>query len=166
MLANGHVFTGWGSVPAVSEVRADGSPVLFATFGHYPVMNYRAYSFEWVGRPLTLPSLAAFARSAAVGSPTYLHASWNGATEIRDWVFYGSAVREGGFVELGRARWAGFETEFVSWAGFRGWVYVEAVDETGTVLGKSAVVGTFVPGAGLAERCGDDGCPAATGYYR
>lgn len=144
-LPNGHIFTGWGSVAAVSEVRADGSPVLFATFGRYPVMNYRAYSFEWVGRPLTAPSLAAFARDTAPGTPVSLYTSWNGATEVREWVFYGSAEREAGFTVLGSAAWEGFETEFVG-AGFNAWVYAEAVDGAGTVLGRSATVGTVISG--------------------
>ncbi|EON61725.1 hypothetical protein W97_00941 [Coniosporium apollinis CBS 100218] len=144
-LPNGHIFTGWGSVAAVSEVRADGEPVLFATFGRYPIMNYRAYSFEWVGRPLTAPSLAAFARDTAPGTPMSIYASWNGATEVREWVFHGSAEREAGFTVLGSAAWEGFETEFVG-AGFNAWVYAEAVDGAGTVLGRSATVGTVVSG--------------------
>src|ERR1700761_6796842 len=49
VMSNGNVFINYGSVPAVSEHKADGTPVLFATFGVYPVMNYRGFSFNWTG---------------------------------------------------------------------------------------------------------------------
>lgn len=161
MLPNGNFFNGWGNVDALSEHTADGTPLLLATWGAYPVMNYRAWSFNWTASPKTQPALYSFARNAS--APTSVFVSWNGATEVKSWKFYGGA--EKGSVEnvLGETDKTGFETAF-SADGYNAWVSVEALDAQGTVLSRSDPWRTFVPNAVYADSCDDVACPEATGY--
>ena len=57
-LSNGNVFVGWGSEPVFSEFAEDGD-LLFSARLPAEVESYRAFRHPWIGRPDTLPALAA-----------------------------------------------------------------------------------------------------------
>ncbi|KAF2084729.1 hypothetical protein K490DRAFT_68486 [Saccharata proteae CBS 121410] len=161
LLPNGGYFNGWGSEDDITEYAADGTPVLHATFGAYPVMNYRAFTYNWTAAPTTSPALYAYAQNAS--APTALYVSWNGATEVAGWRFFGGDETGNVTTSLGEAKWAGFETGFMA-DGYYPYVYAEAVAENGTSLGKSSVGNTFVPNALYASSCDAVACPTATAY--
>jgi hypothetical protein len=81
-LPDGHVFVGWGSQRWFTEFDRDGRVLLDGRFGGEGTDSYRAYRFEWVGRPAEPPALAV----EPDGDGRYVaHASWNGATEVVRW---------------------------------------------------------------------------------
>ncbi|OCL08991.1 hypothetical protein AOQ84DRAFT_30295 [Glonium stellatum] len=139
IFSNGAVFHGWGSVPSISETNTNGEPVLFATYGAYPVMNYRAYSFPWNGFPLDKPTLVAPAQSQNVATPVVAYVSWNGATEVETWRFYGSLTNTGPFSVIGKVKKAGFETIFTS-AVYYDFIFVEAVGSNGESWSNSSII--------------------------
>lgn len=134
--ASGNAFIGWGHSPAFSEHLATGETVLDVQFAPWPDNvtpapdNYRAYKMDWAATPWWDPAVAV--RANAQGDLN-VYASWNGATEVREWVVRGN---EGGV--LARARRMGFETQLS--VGPRVWVrrlWVEALDGDGVVLRAS-----------------------------
>lgn len=97
---------------------------------------------DWVGKPNTLPALKTFASPNGrdeMSSTSYV--SWNGATEVVSWEFFGSDERVGEYQSLGTISKAGFETSFIS---INAWKYtrVHAKDAKGNILGKSSPVET------------------------
>jgi hypothetical protein len=70
--------------------------------------------------------------------------SWNGATEVKDWVFYKSTEDGRTQVRIGSKPREGFETPF-EWEGFASYVVVEGMDKTGNSLGSSKVIKTEEP---------------------
>jgi hypothetical protein len=139
LLDNGGTFIGWGSVPAISETNADGEDVLFAEFGSY-VYNYRAYTFNWTGRPLEDPTLVLPAQIQNSSSPITAYVSWNGATEVQTWRFWGSINNQSGFETLGEVQKNGFETSWTN-STYIPFVFAEALASDGTSLGNSSIVG-------------------------
>jgi hypothetical protein len=81
MLANRHVFVGWGQNPWFTEFDAGGHVVFD---GHFDknADSYRAYRLVWHGRPANRPAIAV--RRTGPGLVT-VYASWNGATDVRRW---------------------------------------------------------------------------------
>jgi hypothetical protein len=133
-LPNGHVFVGWGSNPDYTEFDEKGRVVLDASFGRQggapgtEADSYRAYRFDWTGRPTDNPRLAVKATRAYV--------SWNGATEVDRWeVLTGPTVQQLARVRTVAKR--GFETALPLPAG-SGYVAVRALARNGQVLGTSA----------------------------
>jgi hypothetical protein len=161
LLDSGYVFQGYGSVDAISEHKPDGTPVFFAQFGAYPVMNYRAFTSQWQGYPTTRPSLYSYAKNLT--APNTLYASWNGATEVATWRFWGGDSANGDFEMLGDAQKVGFETGFTA-NGFSAYVFVEAMGADGTSWRNSTIQKTYVPSGALASACDDVQCPLATAY--
>jgi Arylsulfotransferase (ASST) len=147
VLHNSNVFIGWGSIPQVSEFTENGDCVALGGFG---IVNegssYRAKKIStsaWTGNPDSTPAIFTYANSTSL--PTTFYVSWNGATEVASWRFYGgnttSAVR---LVAVGSAARSGFETAFTA-SGFFPYGFAEALDARGRQLGRSRVVPTFVP---------------------
>ncbi len=74
-------FVGFGSEPFFTETSSNGSILLDAKLGKTSlVASYRAFKFPWVGSPLTSPDIAYVMDGAKV------YFSWNGATEVENWV--------------------------------------------------------------------------------
>ena len=69
---------------------------------------------------------------------TVSYVSWNGATEVKRWRFYGSQDESTGYQLLGETKKTGFETVFTT-DGYSMWNYVEAIGADGGVLGRSKV---------------------------
>ncbi|KAI1824250.1 Arylsulfotransferase-domain-containing protein [Xylaria intraflava] len=138
LLSNGNALVGWGVVPAISEFDAAGNVVMDIQLcpwntteaGGAPI--YRAYKFDWVGKPLWQPS------SAFVDGIVYV--SWNGATEVAFWALYGgsSSVKMDLLTTVPKD---GFETAIQPTQEV-GFVRVDAIDTDGNVIGSSNIVDT------------------------
>ncbi|MFY1698306.1 arylsulfotransferase family protein [Solwaraspora sp. WMMA2101] len=127
-------FVGWGAEPHFSEYAEDGT-LVFA--GHLPEDNgsYRAYRFDWTGRPSGRPAVVAEASS---GDAVTVRVSWNGATEVASWQVRGGAQPDGSTV-LGEADPTGFETT-VTVHGPVAYVVVDALDADRRTLASSVTV--------------------------
>lgn len=134
LLPNGNVFVGWGSAPVFSEFSPDGELIFngrFPTGGN----SYRAYRMPWQGRPAEPPAVAA---EVDPDGGVTVYASWNGATGVARWrVLAGPAPEELG--EIGSGERTGFESE-IAVQPDAAYVAVEAIGETGEILGTSAAV--------------------------
>jgi hypothetical protein len=129
-LPNGNTFVGWGSRRYFTEYDAAGKVVLdgrFAAGGD----NYRAYRFEWTGRPNRPPALVASRAEGRVRA----HVSWNGATGVAAWELWAGASAAA-LAPVTRVPSAGFETAISAPTSAR-YVVVKALDGTGAVMGES-----------------------------
>lgn len=162
-LPNKNVFIGWGNNAYVSEHDEEGNLLLWANFAHDAVMNYRAMKFEWEGNPTDSPALWTYSRAADPFSPTSFYVSWNGATRVKSWRFFGAHNVTGPWQYLDTVNKTGFETEYTN-NSFYMWTRAEALDGKGAVLGKSEMKYTFVPSPELREFCQDETCLDAPGY--
>jgi hypothetical protein len=127
-LADGNWMVGWGQEPYFTEFDPAGRPVFDA---HLPpgYESYRAYRQEWVGRPLTRPALIVSGDSAYV--------SWNGATGVASWRLLAGSSASALRTVAGVPR-SGFETAIPLDAPARsGYVQVQALSASGSVLGSS-----------------------------
>jgi Arylsulfotransferase (ASST) len=133
-LANGNVFVGWGDQPSFTEFRADGSVVMDA---HLPVgaTSYRALRFDWSGTGDGAPSVAG--NPVAYGL-TVVYASWNGATDVAEWLVLGGDAAES-LTPLAARRRTGFETA-ITVSGQPAFVSVRALASTGRPLGDSPII--------------------------
>ena len=137
ILENGNAFICWGDSGYVSEFTIDGRCILDAKFKSGRFTSYRGNKFNFTGNPKEPPILVTHAYHLPSGGSTSVHyVSWNGATEVAAWNFYGSGQPEGPFELLGIAEKSGFETTFISEV-YSKWNYVEAISRNGTILGKS-----------------------------
>ncbi|KAJ5624836.1 hypothetical protein N7510_001145 [Penicillium lagena] len=163
LLPNRNVVMGWGNNPYISEHTEDGELIMWARFATNTVMNYRAQKFEWDADPSDSPALWTYSRSADPFSPTTFYVSWNGATRVKSWRFYGAANMTGPYTFLDEVAKNGFETEYTN-TSFYTWTKAEAIDRNGEVLASSARKYTFVPSPELREFCQDEECRDASGY--
>jgi len=133
ILPNKHVFVGWGSEPYFTEFAPDGKVVFHAHFGK-KMDSYRAYRFQWVGRPLVRPRLVT---EASDGDAT-AYASWNGATDVARWRLLGGSSA-GGLKKVAEATKTGFETAVTLPKDMR-FAAAQALDSSGRVLATSRTV--------------------------
>jgi Arylsulfotransferase (ASST) len=133
VLPNGHVFVGWGSEPYFTEFARNGAVVFNAHFGK-DMDSYRAYRFQWVGRPRDRPALVVEKR----GGRTTAFVSWNGATQVTRWRIRGGPTRTKRANSAEAAR-TGFETEVTLPKATR-FAAAQALDAGGRVLGRSKTV--------------------------
>ena len=134
MQPNGNALVGWGSDPHLTEFSAEGD-VLFDAQLPPGFNSYRAYRFEWTGRPQDDPAIAA--ERTGDGELT-VHASWNGATEVASWeVLAGPGADSLEPVET--ADRDGFETE-IEVVSEEPFVAVRALDAVGEELGASEAI--------------------------
>lgn len=161
LLGNGNIFHCFGSWPRYTEHTPDGNAVWAAQIGpsQGQVMSYRAYSAAWKSTPRTKPSLFAYSRMSDAMIAVYV--SWNGATEVGWWTFWGANDRSGGFEVIGTTAKQGFETLYTSDTHYA-YTFAEAVGKDGSSLGNSTVEETFVPSAKLSAACFDTHCPGAS----
>ena len=137
VLPDGNTLVGWGSTPAVTEFAADGKPVLEIT--GVGDGSYRAYRAPWTAQPPGRPAM-----TARPVDPAWMqvHASWNGATDVRAWRVLtnsGAAARP---AVATTARRSGFETEITlrrpATSATTVNVVAEALAADGTLLARSA----------------------------
>ncbi len=134
LLEDNDVFVGWGAEPYFSEYSASGA-LLFDAHWHGSYQSYRGYRFAWTGAPASAPSVAA---SAAAGGAATVYASWNGDTRTKSWrVLAGSSPQT--LAPVASAARSGFETAIAT-PGAAPYVAVQALAESGAVLGTSATI--------------------------
>jgi hypothetical protein len=134
VLGDGRVFIGWGNQPYFSEFLKDGTLVLD---GRFPAddQSYRAFAFDWTGRPDNDPVVAV--KADTTGGVT-VYASWNGATEIDTWrVLAGKSPKS--LDTVATAGRAGFET-VISVNSSAEYFAASALDVHGVELGRSQAV--------------------------
>jgi hypothetical protein len=163
VLPNRNVFIGWGNNAYISEHDEQGRLVFWGYIDKDRIMNYRALKFEWDGNPTDVPALWTYAKTNDGFSPITFYASWNGATRVKHWRFYGAANSTGPYELLSQVDKQGFETMYTN-STFYPWSYVEAVDGQGRVLGTSRNQITFTPSPGLQGYCAHDFCSKAEAY--
>jgi hypothetical protein len=133
MLENGNAFVGWGSAPVFTEFDPEGEVVFN---GRLPqgASSYRAYRCEWEGFPLTQPAIAV---ETGLGDNITVHVSWNGATNVRNWVVLTGSDPDSLGVHTTSFR-TGFETS-ISTTSADPYLAVQALGVDGNVLGVSEV---------------------------
>ena len=158
LLPNGDRFIGWGSLKDATQYTRSGELLYHAQIGEKNSMvgSLRTFKKPWSARPHWGPD--SFAYSWVCGWPSVLYASWNGATEIHAWTFYGGETSDGQFQSLGTAEKDGFETSMKAGKAVR-FAYVEAMTKDGEVLGRSRVVKTFIPKVVESRGCSEERCP-------
>jgi hypothetical protein len=125
LLPGQHLLVGWGHEPQVTEYDRRGRIIFDLRFGH-GADSYRAFRYQWVGRPLGRPAVALHAGRVYV--------SWNGATQVRKWqVLSGTDPRALKPVRIAPKR--GFETAIAAPHGPL--IAVRALDVHGRRLGLS-----------------------------
>jgi hypothetical protein len=136
-------LVGWGSEPALTEFGADGDirlELLMPNHGPGAIANsYRAYRFEWIGRPDTRPAVVAARSDAGVT----VNVSWNGATEVARWRLHTGSTPDD-LVPTAARRRSGFETTLMAPPSAT-YVLAEALAADGSVLGRSATVAVAQP---------------------
>lgn len=138
-LENGNAFTCWSEQAYVSEHTQDGDCVLEARLAVPDVASYRAYKFNYTGRPTERPALRSLLYAHSSSTIAVHHVSWNGATEVASWRFSGGKSRDtASQYALGSVGKGGFETVFVS-NGPLAFVQAAAFDVDGNFLGASAI---------------------------
>ncbi|GMG07604.1 unnamed protein product [Aspergillus oryzae] len=145
LLPNNNVFVGWSERGYISEFSPEGDTLLNANFVSSRYSTYRAYKFEFTGRPSAPPDLVASVWGTdQTDLSTTFYVSWNGATDIAGWNFYARAAKNGHPILIGNATKTDFETMFIA-RGYLDWVTAEAVDHEGRVLGTSRVQRSKIP---------------------
>jgi Arylsulfotransferase (ASST) len=147
ILPNTNVVVGWGDRGYLSEFAPDGRRILDAEYMSSRFGNYRAYKFSFTGSPMEPPALRTFAYGSGMSLAdmvSVFYVSWNGATEVAKWNFYGSHKKSGRFSMVGSSAKTGFETSYMS-ARYIKYTYAEAISSDGRILGKSHVQKTILP---------------------
>ncbi len=133
VLPNRDVVIGWGAEPYYTELQHDGTLVLDGKFA--TGTSYRAFKFDWTGRPTDKPAVAADTSSSG---HTTVSVSWNGSTETAGWrLLAGRSATS--LAALREVRRNGFETSIAVPAGVSH-AAVAALDSSGAVLAVSPTI--------------------------
>lgn len=134
VLGDANMLAGWGSVARATEFDARGDVAFDVTFDEAELSSYRAFRAPWQGFPRDRPAVA----SRRDGNGATIWASWNGATEVRDWKLFTGPAR-GKLVEAGIYPWQDLETEMrIPEAGEL--IQVAALDAGGGEIRRSRVL--------------------------
>jgi hypothetical protein len=138
LLPNGDTFIGWGTnlYPNMTEVQPDGTTNFALDFGGSNV-TYRAFRFPWQGFPSWAPALV----GNLSGNSLTLSTSWNGATDIASYRFYGGNTNPPNTL-VSEQRKQGFETSFTVSDAANGFCFYQVmpVDRQGNTTQLSTVV--------------------------
>ncbi|KAF2719057.1 hypothetical protein K431DRAFT_273471 [Polychaeton citri CBS 116435] len=142
ILPGGNVLVGWGSEGALTEFKADGTPIFHAYvdsgFLGLGAENYRAFRYNWTGLPNEAPAIIALEGKEG----TTIYVSWNGDTETVAWRFYAITDEYGSREFLGEVERTTFETSLFIREKPLTRASAEAVDSRGKVL--TSTVDVFV----------------------
>jgi len=149
IMPNGNLLVGWSQSGYMSEHTMDNELVMEASFASDRFSTYRVFKSNFTGLPEDPPVLKSFiiqSQSDKTYSMTTSYVSWNGATDIKGWKFYGAQNATGDFKYIGQAKKTGFETAFIEKGEWK-FVYAEAIAKDGSTLGRSRTRPTsLVPG--------------------
>ncbi|KAK0288205.1 hypothetical protein LTR35_003679 [Friedmanniomyces endolithicus] len=162
-LDNGNVFANWADRGYINEFTADGRCVLEARWLSGRLNTYRAFKANFAGHPSEPPVLSAHAYGTTSETmTTVFHVSWNGATDVASWAFWGSLAGSPADIKpVGSVTKSGFETMYMA-AGLFRMSYAEARDARGISLGRSPITNTTIPRAVL-DLLGSISLPATPG---
>ncbi|KAG9841378.1 hypothetical protein KCU98_g3297, partial [Aureobasidium melanogenum] len=144
VLNSGNVLLGWGYHAEYTEYSPDGevlcdthiNPSMLFPFGF--VHAYRAFrASSWIGRPNTQPDVYLDQKDG------FAFVSWNGATEVSQWILQTATATPGGelsFVDVVKANKDGFETQIEVPDGEYDYLRIVAVDKIGDVLASSRII--------------------------
>lgn len=152
-LPNDGVFAGWSEQGYISEFTPDGRTVLEAKYVGTRFNSYRGYKFDFVGcpsEPIALKTHAYGSQAELASMSSVFAVSWNGATEVASWNFYGTNNMSTTFQNLGSIPKSGFETTFIS-EQFWAFSYAEARAANGMSLGVSPVEQIILPNNRIAD---------------
>ncbi|KAG4411521.1 hypothetical protein IFR04_015344 [Cadophora malorum] len=145
-LPNDNAFMGYGNTAAFTEYSHNGT-VLCDThygpesaFGAGQVQSYRIYKYEWHGWPTSDPDVALVRDGFERWN---IFVSWNGATEVTEWILQGSEnpnVNDEDWNDLARLERLAFETRFDLGGSYQRYMRVLGLDSSGRVLGVSEVL--------------------------
>jgi hypothetical protein len=142
---SGNVIMGYGNTAAFTEYAYDGT-VLCDThfgpesrFGSADVQSYRVYKFKWHASPRTDPDVAILKKEDEANAWSF-YVSWNGATEVREWVLQGSdegnaGADDGYWSDLVSREKDEFEEEFKLEPSYPRYLRAVALDKDGKRLG-------------------------------
>jgi hypothetical protein len=134
VLPGGNVLVNWGSEGALTEYKADGTPIFHAYVdsGYLDLgaENYRAFRYNWTGTPNEVPAIVALEGDEG----TTIYVSWNGDTETVAWRFYAGTDEFGSRAFLGEVKRTSFETSLLVTDRVITSASAEAVDARGRVL--------------------------------
>jgi Arylsulfotransferase (ASST) len=133
VLADGHLFVGWGSQGRASEFDARGRLLLDLKLP-FEYDTYRAYRAPWSAHPAPAPRVAAEARDQR----TAVYASWNGSTETATWTVLAGPSADR-LAPVKTTRWTALETA-ISVGTRERYVAVQANDSAGRALRRSEAV--------------------------
>jgi len=133
MLPNGHMVVGWGNEPYVTEFGPDGA-ILFDAKLPRGGQNYRAFRFDWTGKPSVDPVLVF--PGGRHGRKAFV--SWNGSTEVVAWRLLAGVVH-GALHPVLTKRRSGFETSLEVPPKLR-YAAAVALDRHGHELGRSHTI--------------------------
>ncbi|EGP92037.1 uncharacterized protein MYCGRDRAFT_102821 [Zymoseptoria tritici IPO323] len=147
-LPNGNIFMGWSEQAIHSEHLSTGEMVMEAALVPEWLGTYRAYKYDFEGRPVEKPRAhsAAYPSTSRNSTTTLVHVSWNGATEIAKWALY--KTTDTGFpkIPIFQTNKTSFETA-MAWDGYASYIIADALDKHGSVLGSTGVIKTVDPTA-------------------
>ena len=140
VLPNTNVLVDWSSHAYITEFSADGTLLQEVRFASERFVDYRAFKFPFIASPKEDPVLIFYAFGASPQRMTSVfYVSWNGATEVDSWNFYGPVGCSSSPVLIGRKSKDGFETSFV-FDDYVEWSIAEAVSATGVKLRNSSIM--------------------------
>ena len=142
VLQNGNMWAGWVKECLSSEHDAEGN-LLMQAHVVPPLTTYRSFKAPWVGRPASVPDVAADVRRESEDMRMDVYVSWNGATEVDVWRLWESDVKGSLVRMLVEKKWQGFETKMT--VEFAEYLVVEGLDVSGESLGVSHVVKLAAP---------------------
>jgi hypothetical protein len=142
VLPGANVLVNWGSSGALTEFSSNGTAIFHTYFDSgrlgEGVENYRGFRYNWTGLPNETPSLV----SLKNGNKTSIYVSWNGDTQTKSWVFYGTGCKNDKrhkLAFLGEKERTGFETELLVEEVVEN-VRAEALGKDGKVLVSTGIV--------------------------
>jgi Arylsulfotransferase (ASST) len=133
VLPGGNVLIGWGAEPYYSELQADGTLVLNGEM--LAGTSYRAFRFDWAGRPRDQPAVTA---TQSAGR-SFVFVSWNGSTETVTWRLL-SGASANSLQAVSEVPRQGFESSILVPAG-ASYAAVLALDAAGAALAQSPTIG-------------------------
>ncbi|KAK5166710.1 uncharacterized protein LTR77_008254 [Saxophila tyrrhenica] len=143
-------FIDWAFPGYISEYDSEDRLVMEAKWMSERFRSYRAYKAPFVGKPLDPPAFKILPMGYAKGeAATAFYVSWNGATEVKKWAFYGGDSLSSPLKRLGLVEKHGFETSWVV-PGIVKYAYAEAIGEDSKALGRSTTV-SISPSRDLEE---------------
>ncbi|KAH8660384.1 ASST-domain-containing protein [Xylariales sp. PMI_506] len=139
---SGTVLIGWGTAPTITEHEILTAACIWdIQYGIFELApdNYRAFKSDWVGYPLWPPGIA----STTTNASSTVWVSWNGATEVTDWVLLGADDAKSPYWNssqiVTQVPKSGFETGITVNSTVL-YARVAGLDVNGTMLGATEVV--------------------------